>query len=131
MAESFFASLECELIDRRAWKTLTEARLAVFTWIESWYNPLRLHSGFGYQLGLPITQQLRKETARDKRRHGTEKRRVTHRVLRTCGQPCACITRAEENRNLNRPRKWGKSTCIGGGRSIGNHDVIRTTKCVH
>ena len=35
MAESFFASLECELIARRSWKTLTEARLAVFTWIES------------------------------------------------------------------------------------------------
>jgi putative transposase len=49
MAESFFASLECELIDRRVWKTLTEARMAVFTWIESWYNPRRLHSSLGYQ----------------------------------------------------------------------------------
>ena len=48
MAESFFASLECELIDRRSWKTLTEARLATFTWIESWYNPRRLHSSIGY-----------------------------------------------------------------------------------
>jgi putative transposase len=48
MAESFFASLECELVDRRSWKTLTEARLAVFTWIESWYNPHRLHSKLGY-----------------------------------------------------------------------------------
>ena len=35
MAESFFASLECELIDRRSWKNKTEARLAIFTWIES------------------------------------------------------------------------------------------------
>ena len=49
MAESFFASLECELIDRRVWKTLTEARMAVFAWIESWYNPRRLHSSLGYQ----------------------------------------------------------------------------------
>ena len=32
MAESFFATLECELIDRRSWKTHTEARLAIFTW---------------------------------------------------------------------------------------------------
>ena len=47
MAESFFATLECELIDRRSWKTKTEARLAIFTWIESWYNPLRRHSGIG------------------------------------------------------------------------------------
>jgi putative transposase len=48
MAESFFASLECELIARRTWRTKTEARLAVFTWIESWYNPHRRHSGIGY-----------------------------------------------------------------------------------
>ena len=48
MAESFFASLECELIARRSWKTKTEARLAVFTWIESWYNPCRRHSGLNY-----------------------------------------------------------------------------------
>jgi putative transposase len=48
MAESFFASLECELINRRTWKTKTEARLAVFSWIEAWYNPKRLHSGLGY-----------------------------------------------------------------------------------
>ena len=49
MAESFFASLECELIARRSWKTKTEARLAVFTWIESGYNPCRRHSGLNYQ----------------------------------------------------------------------------------
>lgn len=49
MAESFFASLECELIARRSWKTKIEARLAVFTWIESRYNPVRRHSGLGYQ----------------------------------------------------------------------------------
>jgi putative transposase len=35
MAESFFASLECELIARRSWNTKTEARLAAFTWSES------------------------------------------------------------------------------------------------
>ena len=47
MAESFFATLECELINRRSWKTKTEARLTIFTWIESWYNPHRRHSGVG------------------------------------------------------------------------------------
>ena len=47
MAESFFASLECELIDRRNFKTKTEARLALFSWIEGWYNPRRRHSGLG------------------------------------------------------------------------------------
>ena len=48
MAESFFASLECELIDRRSWQTKTEARLALFTWIEGWYNPRRRHSALGH-----------------------------------------------------------------------------------
>ena len=47
MAESFFATLECELINRRSWKTKANARMAIFTWIESWYNPLRRHSGLG------------------------------------------------------------------------------------
>ena len=47
MCESFFASLECELIDRSTFRTRREARLAVFRWIEAWYNPLRRHSGIG------------------------------------------------------------------------------------
>ena len=48
MAESFFASLECELINQCSWKTKKEASSAVFSWIESWYNPTRLHSSIGY-----------------------------------------------------------------------------------
>ncbi|MGF6214015.1 putative transposase [Comamonas sp. 4034] len=48
MAESFFATLECELIDRRSWPTKAQARLDIFSWIESWYNQHRLHSGLGY-----------------------------------------------------------------------------------
>ena len=47
MAESFFASLECELIDRRSFQTKAEARMAVFTYIEGWYNPRRRHSALG------------------------------------------------------------------------------------
>ena len=45
MAESFFATLECELIARRTWQTKAQAKLAIFTWIETWYNPRRRHSG--------------------------------------------------------------------------------------
>ena len=48
MAESFFATLECELIDRRTWKSKAEARIAVFSWIEGWYNLRRRHSRLGY-----------------------------------------------------------------------------------
>ncbi len=47
MAVSFFASLECELIDRRTFETKAQARLALFTYIEGWYNPRRRHSGIG------------------------------------------------------------------------------------
>lgn len=47
MAESFFASLECELLDRRSWRSKAEARTALFTWIEGWYNPRRRHSALG------------------------------------------------------------------------------------
>lgn len=49
MAESFFASLECELIARQAFETRAQARMAVFTWIEGWYNTRRRHSSLGYQ----------------------------------------------------------------------------------
>ncbi len=47
MAESFFATLECELIDRRIFRTKPEARLALFSYIEGWYNPRRRHSALG------------------------------------------------------------------------------------
>jgi transposase InsO family protein len=48
MAESFFATLECELLDRCRFKTQAEARLAVFQFIEGFYNPRRRHSSLGY-----------------------------------------------------------------------------------
>ena len=47
MAESFFATLECELLDRRRFRTQAEAKMAVFDWIEGWYNPRRRHSSLG------------------------------------------------------------------------------------
>jgi putative transposase len=49
MCESFFATLECELIERTTFETKPEARLSVFAFIEGWYNPDRLHSGIGYR----------------------------------------------------------------------------------
>jgi len=48
MAESFFATLECELLDRQRFRTQAEAQRAVFAWIESWYNSFRRHSSLGY-----------------------------------------------------------------------------------
>ena len=48
MAESFFATLECELIARRSFQTQAEARMAIFRFIEGWYNTKRRHSALGY-----------------------------------------------------------------------------------
>jgi putative transposase len=44
MCHSFFATLECELLDRRSFKTRVEACMAVFDFIEGWRNPHRRHS---------------------------------------------------------------------------------------
>ena len=48
MCESFFASLECEVLDRSRFTTRESARLAIFEWLETWYNPRRRHSALDY-----------------------------------------------------------------------------------
>ena len=55
MAESFFSTLEAELLSRRRFASQAEARMACFSYIEGWYNPVRLHSGLGYRS--PITYE--------------------------------------------------------------------------
>lgn len=48
MCESFFATLECELLDQHVFTDPNHARTHVFQFIEGWYNPRRLHSALGY-----------------------------------------------------------------------------------
>ena len=48
LCESFFATLECELLDRQQFRTPVEARSAVFDFLEGWYNTHRRHSALGY-----------------------------------------------------------------------------------
>lgn len=48
MMESYFSSLEAEVLDRYRFSTRDDARREIFTWIEGWYNPHRRHSGLGY-----------------------------------------------------------------------------------
>jgi putative transposase len=74
MCESFFATLECELLDRTSFKSQAEARLAVFDFIEGWYNPHRRHSAIDYlspfdyerayaaQPGSQCSERLKKDT---------------------------------------------------------------------
>ena len=46
--ESFFGSMQIELLDRRSWATRNELANAIFEWIEAFYNPSRRHSALGY-----------------------------------------------------------------------------------
>jgi putative transposase len=63
LAESFFASLETELIDRSSWPTRAAARLAVFDWIERFYNRVRIHSAIGYLSPLEFERRYRLATS--------------------------------------------------------------------
>lgn len=49
MMESFFGTLKIELIDRRRWRTRSEIDTAVLSYIEGWYNPLRLQEALGWR----------------------------------------------------------------------------------
>ena len=62
MCESFFATLECELLGRRSFKTQIEARIAVFQFIEGWYNPHRRHSAIAYLSPIDYENTYRQKT---------------------------------------------------------------------
>ena len=58
MCESFLATLECELLARRRFASQAEARVAVFSFVEGWYNPVRPHSALGYRSPIDYEQQM-------------------------------------------------------------------------
>jgi len=58
VAESFFATLRWELLNRHQWQTHAGARTAIFEYIEVWYNRQRRHSALGYLSPLQFEQQL-------------------------------------------------------------------------
>ena len=62
ICESFFATLECELLDRRHFRNQIEARMAIFEFIEGWDNPHRRHSAIGYLSPLDYENPYRQET---------------------------------------------------------------------
>jgi putative transposase len=62
LCESFFATVECELIDRRRFHSQAEARMAVFTFIEGWYNPRRRHSALDYLSPVDYERRTQTET---------------------------------------------------------------------
>jgi transposase InsO family protein len=74
MCESFFATLEVELLDRCCFHTRAEARPAIFTFIESWYNRQRRHESLGYlspvEFEALYDPNLALDAARDERSRG-------------------------------------------------------------
>jgi putative transposase len=62
MCESSFATLECELLDRRRFTSQADAKMACFSSIESWYNPVRLHSALGYRSPMTYEVQMKAVT---------------------------------------------------------------------
>ena len=58
VAESFFSTLEFELLMKNDWSTRAEARRAIFRYIETWYNRRRRHSSLGYLSPAEYEQQL-------------------------------------------------------------------------
>lgn len=58
VAESFFATLKWELIDRYRWPTRAAAKSAIFEYIEVWYNRRRRHSALGYLSPSQFEQRL-------------------------------------------------------------------------
>jgi len=63
VAESFFATLKCELLYRRSWPRREDARRALFDFIEAWYNPRRRHSTLGYVSPATYERQHYREQA--------------------------------------------------------------------
>ena len=96
MAESFFATLECELLERRRFKTQAEARLAVFAFIEGFYNPRRRHSALGYLP--PVAFERRHAIMAQKRSTSSP------------GEPLTMLPRS--SRSSTSPRGRAKRACL-------------------
>lgn len=64
MMESFFSSLEAEVLDRNCFRTREEARREIFYWLAGWYNTRRRHSGVDYL----SPQEFESRFARTRRR---------------------------------------------------------------
>ena len=60
MMESFWGTLQLELLDQKQWKTRDELANAIFEWIECWYNPKRRHSSIG--MHSPVTYEALGQT---------------------------------------------------------------------
>ncbi len=86
MAESFFASLQVELLDRRRWDTRNQLAQAIFEWIEVFYNPVRRHSALDYHSPSPTANATTRPPPRWHDHH-------TQPVRETGGSPTGPLPR--------------------------------------
>lgn len=66
MAESFFSRFKAELIEGGVFASVEEARSEIFSYIEGYYNRVRLHSGLGYKSPLEFEMELKTKNQRRK-----------------------------------------------------------------
>ena len=115
MAESFFATLECELLERRRFKTQAEARMAVFAFIEGFYNPRRRHSALGYLSPVAferrhaIMAQKRSTSSPGEPNHAAVLVPIKHKP-----------SRARKTRVLDRDCARRQSLCVGRDEGTGS-----------
>jgi len=92
MAESFFATLECELLARSRFKTQAEARNAVFEFIEGFYNPRRRHSSLAYLSPVEFERRhlrLPRRTRSCRRARSRQGQALAGAQVRDLDSPCA------------------------------------------
>jgi transposase InsO family protein len=106
MAESFFATLECELFDRRRFKTHAEARIAVFEFIEGFYNSRRRHSSLGYLSPIKFECQLVETTlAPGAHEHAVVLAPVKERPGTVAPSRTASVPAVLDSRSTRQPRE--------------------------
>ena len=103
MCESFFATLECELLDRVTLRTPAEARTAVFEFIEGWYNPTRRHSSLDYVSPIDFERQATPTPPASAERDGG--RGVTNLACGSC-RPCGPRTERVAHRALENAARF-------------------------
>ena len=102
MAESFFATLEREVIDRHRFRSQIEARMAVFKWIEGWYNPHRRHSSLGYRSPVNYEAQALSATSGESLRQ--------HPALLPLTRQTGLLVPSDKRSGSNHPRIEHRST---------------------
>ncbi len=68
-AESFFSRFKAELVEGGVFENTEEAKTETFSYIEGYYNRIRIHSSIGYQSPMKYEQELRTKKTKEDKRH--------------------------------------------------------------